>query len=178
MSLNSHPNRFAVFLAQVTLLGVIALPLSAVAIWLFWDQFANLAIGNLQHPYDVTDLSLEARLAGCALFLFGACLQAYGLLGVRQTFLEAAKGNALSARSVEGFRRFAWVSLSMVFVGIAQHTGLIILFSLSDPAHQGALSVQVGSEEVKALFMALLLVFIAHVFAEGRSAKEENETFL
>ena len=170
--------RLAAVMAHVTLLAAVALPLATAAIWIFWDQLAPRGVGNLVHFYDVTSLGLLARLAGFSLFLFGAGVQAYGLLGLRRTFQEAAAGNALSARAVLGFRRFAWVALAMVFIGIVQQTGLIAIISASDPARPGALSINLGTNELKALFMALLLVFVAHVFAEAKKTKDENAAFL
>ena len=66
----------------------------------------------------------------------------------------------------------------MVFFGIIQRAGYIALFSVSDPDHLGRLDIQFGSTELKALFVGLLLVFVAYVFAEGKQAKDENEAFL
>ena len=171
-------NRLAAIMAHVTLAGAILLPLLAVMIWLFWNHLAPIASGNLQHAFDLTSLGVGARLAGFGIFLIGALTQAYGLLGLRRTFQEASRGRSLSSKSINGFRRFAWVTLAMVFFGILQRTALIIIVSLSDPAHQGTLSVQVGTNELKALFIALLLVFVGHVFADGKRAKDENEAFL
>ncbi len=171
-------NRMAVVMAHVTLAGAILLPLLAVVIWLFWGQLASMASANLQHVFDLTSLGVGARLAGFGIFLVGALAQAYGLLGLRQTFQEAAQGRSFSSKSISGFRRFAWITLAMVFFGILQRTGLIVIFSLSDPAHQGALSVEIGTNELKAFFIALLLVFVSHVFADGKRAKDEIETFL
>ena len=172
------PGRFAALLATLALIGAVAFPLMAAAIWLFWDQFAPFAAANLPGVYDLTSLDAGARLTGFGLSMAGAAIQSYGLLGLRRTFLEAAQGRALSARAVEGFSVFAWVSLIMVFVGILQRAGLIAVISLSDPAYQGALSIQFGSRELGAAFMGLLLVFVAHVFAEGKKAKDENDAFL
>ncbi len=178
MSNINTSSRLATFLSYITLIAAIALPVAAAAIWLFWNELATYATGNLQLVYDVRGLGVGARFAGFALFLASAAIQAYGLLGLRQTFLEAAEGRTYTASALNGFRRFAWVSLIMVFVGIVQQTGLIVILSLSDPSHQGALSVQFGTSELKALFMGLLLVFVAHVFAEGKQAKDENDAFL
>jgi len=170
--------RLATILAHLTLLGVIILPVFAAIVWLFWDFTAPLASGNLQYMFDLTSLGVGARFAGFGLSLFGALIQAYGLLGLRQTFLEAAQGDPFSTKSVYGFRRFAWTSLILVFFNILQRTGLIMIFSVSDPAHQGTLSIQLGSPELQALFMAVLLVFVSHVFATGKIAKDENDAFL
>lgn len=171
-------NRFAFTLAQTTLAGAIALPLMAAAIWLFWDHLAPLAAGDLQRAYDLANLGAGAKLSGFILSLTGALIQSYGLLALRRTFLEAAEGRPLSAGSVKGFRVFAWVALAMVFVGIIQYAGLSIILSFNDQIPGGSLSLQFGTREISAFFMAMLLVFVAHVFAEGKKAKDENESFL
>jgi hypothetical protein len=173
-----HSYRLAVLLSNVTLIAALLLPISALAIWLFWNELAPLAAGNLQHVYDLTSLGIGARFSSFIVLLFGAAIQAYGLLGVRQTFQEAAQGRTYSMQAIGGFRRYAWVAVIMVFVGIFQQTGLIAIFSLSDPSHLGSLSFKFGSDELKSLFTGLLLVFVARVFAEGKLAKDENEAFL
>lgn len=176
---NIQPSsRLSAFLAVATLLGAIALPLMTIAIWLFWDQLAPLAAGNRGITADLTSLSAGARFTGFGLFMAGAALQSYGLLGLRRTFLEAANGRSLSTNAVNGFRRFAWVSLIMVPIGIVQQAGLSVIISLNDPTPGGSLSLQLGTPEISRFFMALLLVFVAHVFAEGKQMKDENEAFL
>ncbi len=165
-------------LAGLTLAAAIALPLATMGVWLFWDQLAPASPDPALRYYDPTALGIGGRLAGFALFLTGALIQAYGLLGLRRTFLEAAAGRAFSLSSVYGFRRFAWVSLFMAAFAIVQRTGLIVLLSVSDPARQNALSIQFGTPELKAMFMGLLLVFVAQVFAEGKAAKDENDAFV
>ena len=97
---------------------------------------------------------------------------------MRQCFLEAADGKALSQRSVSHFRRFAWVVLISVIYGIVQRTGLVMIVSLDDGMPGGSLSIQLGTGELKAAFIGLLLVFLAHVYAQGAAAKAENEAFL
>lgn len=172
------PRRLAATMAFLTLVTVVALPAASMVIWLFWQSLAIHLAGGSAYGYDLTNLSAAARFAAFGLFFLGALVQAYGLLGIRRTFLEAAAGRSYSDRALGGFRRFAWITVVMVFVGIIQQTGLVAILSISDPARPGALSIQLGSEEVKALFMGLLLVFVARIFGEGKRAKDEIETFL
>ncbi|WP_086930261.1 DUF2975 domain-containing protein [Agarilytica rhodophyticola] len=178
IKITTKHQQFAHVLSYLTLFGALMLPLMAATIWLFWNQLAPFASLNLHHIFDLRQLSVGERLAGFTVSLIGATIQAYGLLGLRKTFCEAAANKPLSEQAIYGFRRFAWVTLTMVFIGVAQRTGLIIIFSLSDPAQQGMLDIQLGTEELKSLFMGLLLVFVAHIFAEGKKAKDENEAFL
>lgn len=170
--------KLATALSRLTLISAFALPLITAAIWLFWKELAPYVLGNLQHIFNIGGLSVNERLIGFTLSLVCVAIQVVGLLSLRQTFLEAAAGNPLSEKAIHGFRRFAWVAFIMVFMAIIQRTGLIALFSLSDPEYQGRIDVQLGTNELKALFMGLLLVFVARVFAEGQRAKDENETFL
>lgn len=53
-----------------------------------------------------------------------------------------------------------------------------MIYSVSDPGMDGQLSFQFGTGELAALFIGLLFVFVAHVFAAGHSAADENESFL
>lgn len=168
----------ALALAGVSMAAAVALPVIAALIWLFWNDLAPFAAGEAGRPFDLAGLGPGARFAGFSLSLTGALLQAFGLLGLRTTFLEAAKGRALSARAIDGFRRFARVALIMVFFTVAERTGLILIFSIADPEAPRTLAIEAGTPEIKSLFMALLLVFVAHVFAVAKRAKDENDAFL
>ena len=168
----------AIFLSHATLAGAVALVAMAVATWLFWAHLAPYVAGNLQYRFNVNGLTTSERLIGFTISFIGAMIHSYGLLSLRQTFCEAALGNPLSEKAIRGFRRFAWVTLIMVFVGILQRTGLIVLFSLSDLTQQGRIDIQLGSRELKSAFLGLLLVFAAQVFVEGKRAKDENQAFI
>ena len=170
--------RFAALLAHVTLLAALLLPLSALAVFAFWDALAPFAAKNLHYQFDLKALDLPARLAVVAVLLSTAAIEAFGLLGLRRTFLEAAQGRAFSNKAVNGFRRFAWVSLVTVFTTVIQRTLLTVIFSLNDSAQGGILWVQFGSGEAKTFFTAMLLVFTAQIFAEAKRAKDENDAFL
>ena len=166
--------RLAHSLALLALLGAIALPVLSILIWVFWDSLSPLVTAQLMHQLDVSALSVMDKIICAAISLVGAGLGTFGLLKVRRTFQEAAVGRPLSQASVLGFKHFAWISVLLVPVGVLQKTGYIVVFSLADPAHDGMLSIQFGSLELKALFTALVFLFVAHVFAAGQRAEEEN----
>ncbi|WP_299324489.1 hypothetical protein [Parasphingopyxis sp.] len=178
MSQSTAQRRFASLLALATLAGAIALPVLTIIIWLFWDYFAPTAAANLGQGFDLSTLGVGARMAGFAVSMVGAAIWSYGLLSLRRTFAEAADGRPLSLAAVRGFRRFAWVAFLMVFVGIVQNTLYIMIYSISDPNRDGQLSIHFGSGELGALFIGLLFVFVAHVFATGQRAVDENAAFL
>ncbi|MEM6682350.1 MAG: hypothetical protein AAF607_08915 [Pseudomonadota bacterium] len=153
------------------------MPIIAVTTWLFWDTLAPqtpVAATGL----DVTALDLTGRVIGFSVSMVLALIHSYGLLGLAQTFAQGALGNALSAQSIAGFKRFTWTALALVPAKIAQQTFLILLVSLSDTASPGQIAVRIGSPEISAGFTAILLVFVAQVFVQGHAAEEENKAFL
>ena len=166
--------QLARFLALLALMGAALLPVVSILIWVFWDMLSPLVTAQLMHQLDTSALTVTDKLICTAISLVGAALGAFGLLRVRNTFLEAAAGRPLSRDSVLGFKQFAWISVLLVPVGVLQKTGYIVVFSMADPASEGMLSIQFGSLELNALFTALVFLFVAHVFAAGQRAEEEN----
>lgn len=77
-----------------------------------------------------------------------------------------------------GFRRFAWVSLAMVFVSIVQASAWSVILSTGTPGVENQLTIGFGSGEITKIFTALLFVFVAHIFLAGRATDEENASFI
>lgn len=175
MSLGLSSQRFAGLMAFITLLGAFLVPVFTVLAWLVLDSMNGFVA---DFPRYVPPVSAWGQVAGLILATSGAVLQAYGLLGLRRTFLEAAAGRWLSIPAVLGFRRFAWVSVAMVFFSIVRESAYSMIFSWHNPPGSRVMTITFGSEQLAALFTALLLVFAAHVFAAGREVEEENRAFL
>jgi len=170
--------RFAHVMAVITLMGAVALPIFQGGAWIFLDEFTALGVDDWGFSFDAASISTPARIAGFLVAVSSACIQAFGLMAVRATFMEAALGRALSLRAVVQFRRFAWISVVMVFVGIIQNSAYSVIFSWGNPEGSRQLEIEFGSNELSTLFVALLFMFVAHVFATGRKIEEENATFI
>lgn len=167
--------RFARPMAALTLIGLIAALVVGPLIWLLAFDWL-MAVGGL--PGTFGHLPMELRLVGAAVTLAGGALRAWGLAGLRRTFLEAAAGMPLSARAVLGFRRFARVELVLVPLGVVSHSLSMMIVTWFQPPGQRALPIAIGTPELVAAFLGLLLVFVAEVFAEGQRAADENAGFL
>lgn len=185
--MNNHftARRFAYVLSFVTLIGAVALPIVSGGVWVFLDHIPTMGDDNSGFSYnpfgvefDAKFVETPARIAGFCVAVIAAGIQAIGLLAVRATFLEAAQGRALSLRSVVYFRRFAWISLVMVFIGIARESAYSVILSWSNPVGERYVSVTFELKEFSALFVALLFLFVAHVFTAGSMIEKENETFI
>ncbi|MEM6462525.1 MAG: hypothetical protein AAF724_11460 [Pseudomonadota bacterium] len=169
--------RLARNLATLTAVGMILLPLTIAAVWIFPQWLSVMpTIGAVS--VDLTETSLLARILALATQLIGVSILIYGLAGLRQTFHESARGYWFSARSIAGFRRFAWVSLAMVFVGVFQNAVLTAVVSAGTPGMPNQMSISFGSADLAKLFSALLFVFVAQIFVAGKAIDDENASFI
>lgn len=178
MKKNNPVQRFATIMSWLTLIGAVALPIMAALSWIYTDTFTALTSHNTTVPHDTSNISIPTRFYAFMVSIVGASIQVYGLLALRKTFIEAENARWLSLKAVINFRRFAWVSVIMVFYGILQNSALSVIISMGNPEQQNQISIGVGSNELKAFFTALLFVFAAHIFTAGRQADEENQSFL
>ncbi|MEM6585774.1 MAG: hypothetical protein AAF692_08475 [Pseudomonadota bacterium] len=167
--------RFASIMAAATSIGIVAVLLFGPILWLF---FVDQPVGAMGEVYESADFTMTDRLLGAGVALVGAVIRAYGLLGLRTTFLEARDGRPLSVASIHGLRRFARVEVVMVLVGALQ-TGLFgAIATAANDSVQNELAIRFGSAEAGALFIALLLMFAAQIMAEGQKAVQENAAFV
>lgn len=167
--------RFASAMVMLTTIGIAASLTIGPIIWLFFIDWAAAANGFRVQPQS---FSMDLRLAGAFIALVGGIVRAFGLLGLLQTFTEAASDRPLSERAVVGFRRFARMELLMVPIGIVQLAAFGYVVSLADNVEGGSVPIRFGTPELGAFFIALLLVFAAEVFAQGKRAADENASFL
>ncbi|WP_136656553.1 DUF2975 domain-containing protein [Nitratireductor sp. XY-223] len=171
-------------LAVATTIAMVLLPLLTALVWaaalvgtlpqwLAMEHFSGTAV-----PVDLATTSPWAKLLALSVEMVGALILVYGLSGLRRTFVESAEGRWFSASSIDGFRRFAWVSLAMVFVDIVQQSALSVIMSVGTPGVQNQLSISFGSLDLAKLFTALLFVFVAQVFVAGKAIDDENAAFI
>jgi hypothetical protein len=154
-------------LAGMSLIGMVAVPLIVAVIWL-----APSPVGIFPNA----DPAL--RLAAFGVAMASAAVRVAALWFLRRVFLEGAAGRWFSLPAVRNFRRFAWATLALVFIRIAEGSATSVILSLPNPPGERAFSIAAGSVDIGALFTALLMLFVAHIFVVGREADEEAAAFL
>lgn len=169
---------FCRVLAALTLVGMALAVLMPTLIWLLPGLFPANLFTESASLSEIVEMSAGQRATALAVALVGAALQVAALWSLRRTFLEGASGRWFSLEAVRSFRRFAWLSLVLVFVGVLQASAMSVISTWHLGNGQRSLSIGFGSEEARDLFSALLLLFVAHMFAEGREVDEENASFI
>lgn len=149
------------------------IPFAAATPWLFSymqvvDGYRADSALLLGMPQLVIALSMLPMLA----------VQIVGLLGLRRTFAAAARGEYFSVDAVGGFRRFAWSTVWIVPVNIIQRSLTLAYVTWLDPAMPNILTIDVGSDDFRALVLAMLFLFVAQIFSIGRRVDEDVRSIL
>lgn len=195
MSVEQGGQRLAKALAFASGLGVAVVPLVETGAWGLIARAATLP-PDVARGDDISTMVLEATnawgvsfaepsqiapaalVAGWLIALVGAVPLMIGLWSVRRTFLESAQGRPFSEASVRAFRRFAWASLIAMVAAIVERSVTGLAVSTLSPDIQDTLAIGFGSEDVSRLFGALILVAVAHMFAEGKRLADDVEGLL
>ncbi len=147
------------------------------AAWL-WVAMAPAIAAGMPQLGKAAQFTPTILAAGALLAFVIGCVQSYGLSGARKTLFAVADGNPMSVSAIDGLRRFARVELLMVFLSVLQHTLSILIVTGLQASGEASLSLNIGSHHIGRLALAAVLLFAVEGMARGRSAIEENETFL
>lgn len=194
MSEGLGARRLARFVATLSAVGAVLAPIARASVWVWLaisrpvadaptggepSQIAvEVASGSNVSADQIGDIATAAFIAGGVIAALAAAPVVVALWSVRRTLLECAAGRTFSPRSVRSFRRFAWASLIAVpATNLAQSLSGVAVTTLS-PKIENALSFGLSSDEIVRVFSALLLVAVAHMFAEGRRMAEDVEGLL
>lgn len=176
------PDALATKIARVMAILILIIIVIAMAGMVSFGLFAKSmsALVPADHPekLNLSGLTLGMQVALFALLVFPTAFSCWGLVGLRRTFLEAADGRTFSTAAVSGFRRFALVSLIMVCLNLIINPAIEAIFTHADPTQPGAFSIVFGSEQFEAIFNAVMIFFVCHVFVLAKEAKDENDAFL
>lgn len=169
---------FCRLMAWLCVAGMILIPALAVSVWLLPGLAGNVTLNVARADVDASSLGPAQRLLGLAVSLMLAGVQVAALWFLRQAFVEGGRGVWFSLRAVRSFRRFAWLTLILVPLNVAQDSAMSVITTMNNPAGERMLSIGFGSDNFRALFTALVMLFVAHMFAAGREVDEENAAFI
>lgn len=170
--------KLARIMAALIMVFIVIILFSMTSFGFFAKSLTALAPIDGPYKFDLSGLTTAMQAALIAVLVLPTLLVCYGLLGLRQTFLEAAAERTFSNKAVSGLRRFAFVSLVMVVVGVFQNAAMMAIFTYTDPNLPGELPIEFGSEELEDLFNTIMIFFVCHIFVLAKRTKDENDAFL
>lgn len=178
----SEPNEKGSALARILgwacLVGAAIAPLFQTLNWLIFPDFIETLIMNASGSQDLSWLDLPIRLGALAICLPVALVTSYGLLNLRSFFRHTSHGRTFSRRALIGFRVFAWSMAALVVLSPLQGAALSAFLSWCAPGEGGQLQLELGSDDLTTLFIALVFVSVAHLLERACAQQDELDTFI
>ncbi|MCF4097666.1 DUF2975 domain-containing protein [Maritalea mediterranea] len=171
-------SRLARILSVLLSIAIYVIPIMIALLVLFGDTLKLALLGNQVLDVQADEFTPAIRIV-LGVFAAGYLVPLLvGFAGLRQTFREAAAARWLSEASVTGFRRFAWANLAVVCYEIFGGVFLVTYVKLQQVPNQISIIFQVTFDTYSTLFIALAMLVVAHIFAVGQAAHEENQGFV
>lgn len=157
---------------------LILMPIAALFYLIRLESFAELVIGSANMPIQwstVSDTQWYAQWALTALYLsLGLC----GVYFLRRAFANFAKGEFFTQANSQDLRRFAILLLIQTLSTPLHIAFSSVLLSLNHPAGQKMLSISFGSNELKAVSVALVIWVMSNLLVEASKLQNENRQFV
>jgi hypothetical protein len=170
--------RLAATMKVLTLAGMVATAAGAVLTLTMFDDLAAAALARYDIAYDAARFGWDARLTVMGLWTVGPLLLIAGLWRLHRAFGEAAEGRPFSAVSTSGFRGFAAAILAWaIYKPVVAAVSTLVLSVVGGPGG-GKLAIDIGSDTLAGIFVALLVLMMAQIFDRGRALADENAAFL
>jgi Protein of unknown function (DUF2975) len=174
--------RFSAVLAWTLLILSVSLPLAALFTAINADAQALMKAAGLSgeglRQAQQTPLSPARRWLLGVLGLIPVVVLSVGLLQLRGTFLQFAKGSYFSPQAIAGLRRFT------LMIGLVGLTEIMltplqsVLLTLDNGAGQKQLVIAISSSQCMAVVVALCVWVVAWVMGHAASLQEENRQFV
>ena len=168
----------AAALAWACLLGAAAAPLFQTLSWLVFPDFIERLIMSASGTQDLSWLELPIRLGGMAICLPVALVTSYALLNLRSFFRHTSHGRTFSRRALVGFKVFAWSVAALALLVPLQGAALSAFLSWCAPGEGGQLQLELGSDDLTTLFVALVFVSVAHLLDRACTQQDDLDSII
>ncbi|MEL7022628.1 MAG: DUF2975 domain-containing protein [Pseudomonadota bacterium] len=157
---------------------LIAIPAVAVFYLVNLGSFASLTQSTVGFPiqwWTVSDGQWYALWGLTAAYL---SIGLAGLFFLRRAFKNFSKGELFNASNSHDLRRFSVLLLAQALATPIHLSLMSLLLSWNHPPGQKMLSVAVGSNELKAVGVALVLWVLSDLLVEACRVHAENKQFV
>lgn len=157
---------------------LIAVPLAALFYLVRLEKFASLTQSSIGLPVQWWTVSDAQWIALWAVTVAYVSIGLAGLFFLRRAFANFAKGQLFNAGNSRDLRRFSILLVAQTLATPVHFSLASILLSLNHPAGQKMLSISFGSNELKAICVALVLWVMSDLLVEGSRLQTENRQFV
>ncbi|MEL7312246.1 MAG: DUF2975 domain-containing protein [Pseudomonadota bacterium] len=157
---------------------LIAIPAAAVFYLVKLGSFATLTQSTVGLPIQWWTVSDSQWYALWGLTVAYLSIGLAGLFFLRRAFNNFSKGELFNANNSHDLRRFSVLLLAQA-VATPVHLSLMsVILSWNHPAGQKMLSIAIGSNELRAVGVALVLWVLSDLLVEACRVHAENKQFV
>lgn len=157
---------------------LIAMPIAALVYLIRLDSFAELVSGSVGLPIQWSTVSNGQWYAQWALTTLYFSIGLLGVYFLRRAFVNFANGEFFTRANSQDLRRFS-ILLLVQTLSTPLHVALSsLLLSLKHPAGEKILSISFGSNELKAVSVALVIWVMSNLLVEASKLQAENRQFV
>lgn len=170
--------QFSRLIALGCLAVLITTPIIALYFLINIDQFADLVRNNIGLPIQWETVS-SMQWYGLWLLTFGyIAIGLVGLYFLRRAFSNFAKGQLFNQSNSRDLRMFSILLFAQALAKILHLALSSVLLSINHSAGQKMLTVNLGSDEVKMIALAMILWVMSDLLVRGCKLENENKQFI
>lgn len=142
------------------------------------DSFAQFTRNSIGLPIEWQTVSAGQWYAFWALTALYLSIGLVGLYFLRRAFANFAQGELFNMANSRDFRGFSILLLAQALATPLHFALSSALLSLNHPAGEKMLSIAFGSNELKAIGVAIVLWVVSNLLLEGCKLQTENRQFV
>ena len=162
-------------LCRVLLVLIYAMPLVNALVWVFINDFPEAMHRNMLPYFVAVPLPVSARVMGFAVSMIPTGIAMLGAFHLMRLFRLYQQGSIFRPSNVRCFKSLSRVLIWWFAAGIVQRTLMGIVLTLHHPPGQRILTISLGSPDLTALLLGIILAIIAWVMEEGRKLQEDQD---
>ncbi|MEE9333753.1 MAG: DUF2975 domain-containing protein [Granulosicoccaceae bacterium] len=171
-------HRFSAVISNTCAALLLLVPIAAFYYLFNLGSFAELIASSTRLPIQWSTVSTHQWYGMWVLTALYVCVGLVGLYFLRRAFANFAKGEFFNLAKSRDFRRFSILLLIQTLLTPLHFALSSVLLSLNHPAGQKMLSLAFGSNEIRAIGVALVMWVMSNLLVEGSRLQTENRQFV
>ncbi len=150
-------------------------PAIPILYWLFYNHLPPMIQDGVFEGAAPAFLAVNSRLIAFGGEIPAVLVMLFALNSLKSLFFLYEKGIYFEAGNVKQFKLLGKFALWAVLTDVVNETVLILAKTINNPPGEKILAISIGSDHVKLMVVACIIMLISMVMDEGRKIKDENQ---
>ncbi|HEY1406490.1 MAG TPA: DUF2975 domain-containing protein [Spirochaetota bacterium] len=164
------------FIRIIFVVIIVIIPITISLYWIFYNNLPlPMKISAPNSSFIMEDLEPINRILCFAAGLIPIAVQIGILVTLARLFHLYEKGEILSARNVQCFKRLGQLIIARAIAGILYTPLISLALSITNPPGQRQLSLGLTSEIIGTFLVGTVILVVSWVMDEGRAINDEQK---